>query len=229
VPAGIGAQESRPGPAAGEAAQVPVRDGQRFRLGRRRVPVTMAVIATRRGDCGRLRSRAARGGHAGRGCGRETRTRGRCLPWALGPWQFGPGAESADVRLSFQEPWHSVVRSPGPFSGQLGDRDASVWRTDDIGERGIGPLKAQQTISGRLTGADVPARLEIRSFIGTAIEHGGTCSPSSATPWPASLAPARPRGCRRTQIGPAPSTHRPKLRAGDYLTSRRCSTLVRMS
>jgi transposase len=51
--------------------------------------------------------------------------------------------------------------------------DTSIWPTNNISERGVRPLKTQQKISGRLASDDVTqARLDIRSYIDTARNHG---------------------------------------------------------
>jgi hypothetical protein len=87
----------------------------------------------------------------------------------------------------------SVPRVPGPKSSTrqqpgrellefcrdrrsdvlLFTEDTSVWPTNNISERGVRPLKAQQKISGRLASDDVTQdRLDIRSYIDTARKHG---------------------------------------------------------
>jgi transposase len=62
-------------------------------------------------------------------------------------------------------------------------------RLNNISERGVRPLKTQQKASGRLTSDDVTQdRLDIRSYIDTAREHGGgafavLCDLMLGTPW----------------------------------------------
>jgi hypothetical protein len=51
--------------------------------------------------------------------------------------------------------------------------DTSIWPTNNISERSVRPLKIQQKVSGRLASDDVTRdRLDIRSYIDTAREHG---------------------------------------------------------
>jgi transposase len=48
-----------------------------------------------------------------------------------------------------------------------------IWPTNNVSERGVGPVKTQQKISGRLTSEDATQdRLDIRSYIDTARKHG---------------------------------------------------------
>jgi transposase len=51
--------------------------------------------------------------------------------------------------------------------------DTRIWPANNISERGVRPLRAQQKISGRLASNDVAQdRLDIRSYIDTARKHG---------------------------------------------------------
>ena len=51
--------------------------------------------------------------------------------------------------------------------------DTSVWPTNNLSERGVRPLKAQQKISGRLASNEVTQdRLDVRGYIDTARKHG---------------------------------------------------------